>query len=324
MTISTPTLPRAKAAYLRGGMDEVTGWLNPSTAVYLAGLEVLQRAAEVTGDVVEIGIHHGKSFLALALDLPADQRAVAIDVFEDRAANVDGSGRGDRAVFEQNLATHGAGRNVEIVQSSSLDLAEQGFVTAGRRFRIFSIDGGHTAEITRNDLWLAEHTVIERGLVVLDDVLNRHWTGVITGLFHYWAEGGALVPVALVPNKLLLATSVDEAKAYRALLDEHFRPGLEKADVPLGGHVVDVYGEMPWLVPDDEGGAGPVGGGRRDATGRGRMVAVPESHLAELENQLRLHQLPLHRKAARRMPWLAARVRPLVRVARRVRPDRSR
>src|SRR5262245_28607108 len=96
---TTPTLPKAKAIYLRDGMTHVAGWLNPSTAVYLSSLEVLQRTAGPRGDVCEIGIHHGLSFLCLALDLPADQHAVAVDVFGG-PGNVDGSGRGNRRAFE--------------------------------------------------------------------------------------------------------------------------------------------------------------------------------------------------------------------------------
>lgn len=318
MSARLPILPTAKATYLRTGMDQVDGWLNPSTAAYLSGLEVVQRATGPAGDVVEIGIHHGKSFLCLALGLPPEQRAVAIDVFEDRAANVDNSGRGDRGIFERNLAVHGAGDNVDVVQASSLDLADRGFLARGRRFRIFSIDGGHTAEITENDLRLADQTVLDGGLVVLDDVLNRHWLGVITGLFSYLAGGGSLVPAALVPNKLLLATSMDQAKSYRALLTEHFAAGLEKTGVTLAGHDIDVYGEMPWLVPDEAGTLGALGGPRRDATGRGPHLTVPVAHLEDLERRLRTGELPLYRRAARRLPWLARQVRPIVRQARPV------
>ncbi|MFY1633070.1 class I SAM-dependent methyltransferase [Solwaraspora sp. WMMB335] len=332
MTAVTPVLPGLKARYLRSGLHQVKGWLAVSTAVYLSGIEVAQRTDGITGDVAEIGIHHGKSFLCLSLDLPVDQRAIAIDVFDNQTANVDGSGRGDRSIFEQNLTTYGAGSNVEIRQSSSLDLEKDGFVEAGRRFRIFSIDGGHTAEITENDLWIAERTVIDRGLVVLDDVLNRHWLGVISGLFTYLGNGGALVPAVFVPNKLILATSADQAKYYRVLFAEQFPGGREKSDVPLAGNLIDVYAERPWLVRDTDGGSGPI-------TGHEPMATIPAARLAELERQLtsaqrerdttraeltatqqrlRAATMPLYRKAARRMPWLARPVRPIVRQVRGV------
>lgn len=325
MIALTPVLPDAKAGYLRSGWHQVHGWLEASTAVYLSGIEVAQRAEDIVGDVAEIGIHHGKSFLCLSLDLPADQRAVAIDVFDDQSANVDNSGRGNRPTFERNLATYGAGDNIDILQSSSLELEQAGFVTAGRRFRIFSIDGGHTKEITENDLWIAERTVVERGLVVLDDVLNRHWLGVISGLFGYLADGGSLVPAVLVPNKLILATSVDQAKQYRELFAATFPTALEKADVPLAGHLVDVYAPAHWRVRGENGETGPI-------TGHEPMAKITAARLTELEGQLRAARndlkavqqqlraanLPLYRKAARRMPWLARPVRPIFRRVRKV------
>ncbi|MFY1694917.1 MULTISPECIES: class I SAM-dependent methyltransferase [unclassified Solwaraspora] len=332
MTALTPVLPDLKANYLRTGFHRVHGWLNPSTAVYLSGIETAQRADGITGDVAEIGIHHGKSFLCLALALPTDQRAVAIDVFGDQSANVDRSGYGDRDTFEQNLATYGAGDNVDILQTSSLELEQTGFVSAGRRFRIFSIDGGHTTEITENDLRIAEQTVTERGMVVVDDILNRHWLGVITGLFRYLEHGGSLVPAVLVPNKLILATSVEQAKQYRAMFAEHFAATREKADVPLAGHQVDIYADRPWLVRGENGESGPI-------LEHEPMSTIPTARLSELEEQLRSSRaeldrtkrqlktvrqelraaaVPLYRKAARRMPWLARPVRPVFRRVRDV------
>src|SRR6266568_1337598 len=148
--VRTPPLPFPKARYLRDGIQKVDGWLNRSTATYLGALEVLQRELGIDGDVCEIGVYHGKSFLCLALGLPAHQRAFAIDLFEDQHLNVDGSGRGNRGILEQNLARWGGGDNVVIMKADSTALDTQGFFDAGPRFRLFSVDGGHTTDITAN------------------------------------------------------------------------------------------------------------------------------------------------------------------------------
>ena len=297
--ITTPPLPGPKAAYLRGGIGRVEGWLNPSTCTYLSAIEVLQRGLGIDGDVCEIGVHHGKSFMCLALGLPAGSRAVAIDVFGDEHLNTDRSGRGDRSAFERNLREHGATSNVEVVQASSVDLHDNGFVAKGPRFRLFSIDGGHTVELTLNDLRVAERTLVDRGVAVLDDFLNPSWLGVITGLFRYWAEGGTLVPAAVVPGKLLLATSAAEARALRDLLVEHFGRALMKRDVPLSHGHVHVFGEYPWVVVDDRGNSGLLYGSawrhkRPDETTR----VVPASYLAQLERR----PLPLRSRVGRRLP----------------------
>jgi len=287
-TTTTPTLPVAKAKYLRGGISRVLGWLNPSTATYLSSLEVLQRVLGIAGDVCEIGVYHGKSFLCLALGLPLQERAVAIDVFEDQQLNVDRSGRGDREVFEAALAEHGAGNNVVILKGDSRQLENNGFVAEGRRFRLFSIDGGHTAEITRNDLLVAERTVVDRGAVVLDDYLNQHWLGVITGLFRYWELGGTLVPTAALPGKLLLTPSAEQATAYRELLGSHFGAAWTKRAVRLADQPLDVFGEFPWIVLDDAGKTGLLAGAAAasKAASAPPTRAVPVEYLEHLERRV--------------------------------------
>ncbi|MFZ8263765.1 hypothetical protein ACO1KZ_15920, partial [Staphylococcus aureus] len=78
----------------------------------------------------------------------------AVDIFGDQAANVDGSGYGDEAIFRQNMKRFGVAESqVAVIRSSSTaigwpDIAAR--VKAPARF--FSIDGGHTSEVTANDM----------------------------------------------------------------------------------------------------------------------------------------------------------------------------
>lgn len=312
----TPELPTPKADYLRGGLSQVHGWLNASTAVYMSSLEVLQRQIGVHGDVCEIGVHHGKSYLTMALSLPAGEGGVAIDVFGDQEANLDRSGKGDQGAFEGHLERLGLRDATEVIAASSLTLEENGFVERGRRFRMFSVDGGHTADVARNDLQIAERTIVEGGVVILDDVLNRHWLGVISGLFDYWHAGGSLVPAVLIPDRLVLTTSVEQAAEYRKLMDANFAGAQEKAGVPIGPGVVDVYGQASWVVRDVEGGEGLLPGPGHRLPKDEPTLPVPESYLRSLEKQL---HAPLSSQLARRYPRLAASVRPVTRTVRKAR-----
>ncbi len=233
----------ALSAYLEGGIGNVEGWLSPTTATMIATLLLAQSAQGVSGDVCEIGVHHGRLFLILANAAAAGETAVAVDVFGDQDKNVDRSGLGDRAAFEANAARYAPGARIDIVQESSLDLQTPDFLQ--RRFRFVSIDGGHTAEATANDLWLAEKTLTGQGIAALDDILSTHWTGVITGLVRYLAEGGKLQPVALVPNKLLLAPS-SATSGLRATMRTVFPLALAKSGLEFPGGVVDSYNEHPY------------------------------------------------------------------------------
>lgn len=247
-TYESPAMSPGKVAYLSSGLDDVQGWLVPSTALYLAGLEQAQRG-EVAGGICEIGVHRGKSFLAMAIDAPADDAAVAIDVFDLQHLNEDGTSSRALEDFRDNLRTWGLDERVEVVQGSSLELEADGFLEAGPRFRLFSVDGGHGADYVLNDLRIAEATLAPGGVVAADDVFNIHWLGVCTGTFRYFHSGGTLVPFALIPNKLLL-TDAASVEANRDRMRGMFAAGLTKADVPMLDGVIDVYGDVPWQLVD--------------------------------------------------------------------------
>ena len=276
-----PCLFDALSNYLEHGIGQVEGWLSPLSASMIAHLSLEQVRAGLRGDVCEIGVHHGKLFLVLANASIAGERAHAVDVFGDQEKNVDRSGAGDRAVFERHVAAFAPGAQVEIIQESSLDLERVGFLR--NRFRLMSIDGGHTASVTENDLRLAQATLLPSGLAVLDDVLSPNWTGVITGLVSYLAHGGSLVPFALSPNKAYLATDAAEAERCRAVLRRGFPLALSKEGLEFLGTVVDSYWEHPYY--NREGGAGLTRERddlRREVEGLRRQVSGLQAQAAAL------------------------------------------
>lgn len=228
--------------YVDVGLDAVTGWFETDSAEVVRALLRHQLTSGARGDVAEIGVHHGKSFLLLANGVRDDERAVALDVFEDQSRNVDASGHGDRDVLERNIGLWAADRTVEIVQASSTDVAVADAAGTFGRVRLFSIDGGHTSEITLHDLRLAEATLTPEGVVVLDDVLNPHWLGVLTGLGTYLAGEHRLQPFAFSANKLYLAAP-ETAELYAAHLREAMSELLGKRDVELFGSRIDIYGQ---------------------------------------------------------------------------------
>ena len=52
--------------------------------------------------------------------------------------------------------------------------------------RFVSVDGGHTAEITAHDLAVADASLAEGGIIVLDDAFNEQWPGVADGVQRYF------------------------------------------------------------------------------------------------------------------------------------------
>jgi len=204
-------------------------------------LNEAQVALGVGGNVGEIGVHHGKLFLLLCLMRRGGETAVAVDVFEDQQANIDNSGCGSRQALLQNLDTHAGGREgVVLLQSSSTELAHDDIRNAaGGPLRLFSIDGGHTAEITANDFALAAASLAPGGIVILDDYFQPAWPGVSEGTNRFFSSHPeSLIPFAISANKLLITNSAERAHYYREALVEAALSAQQKETLLFGAPVV--------------------------------------------------------------------------------------
>jgi predicted O-methyltransferase YrrM len=229
--------------YRAHDMVKVHGWFTAESAEVMATLLAHQVATGVQGGVAEIGVHHGKSFLLLANGVRPGERAVALDVFGLQDKNLDNSGLGDREKFEANAAAFAPGTTIDIIEATSFDVTPETARDTFGPVRLMSIDGGHTAAVTAHDLALAEACVVDDGLVVLDDVLNAHWLGVVSGLFRFLEGPTKLVPFAYSENKLYLAPSAQVATRYLAALGEALPDLLGKTGVEFHGESIDVYGQ---------------------------------------------------------------------------------
>lgn len=185
----------------------------------IVAVDQTQRGLGVTGNLAEIGVHHGRLFVLLALLSRAGEAGLAVDLFADQARNVDGSGRGDEAILRANLARYAPGKPYVVhAGDSTLLSGDEVKRIAGGPVRIFSIDGGHTEEITHSDLITAQNSLIDAGVVALDDCFSEAWPGVISGVAKYMAHPGrTLVPFAVGGNKTLLCRS-EFVSIYRKTL----------------------------------------------------------------------------------------------------------
>jgi len=229
--------PSVRDYALLGGRLTVDGWLEPGAIAATLVFAEAQRELGTEGPAVEIGVHHGLYFILLAL---VSEGGLAIDIFEDQHLNVDGSGRGDRATLESNLARcHPAPESVRVEQADSLTTTPNRLLDwlGGRAPRLFSIDGGHTARHAENDMRLATAVCSEEAVIVVDDFENPSWPGVRAGVERFFrAEDTPWQPIALGDNKLYLAHE-SHADHYAQAIE----PAAEAAEarrehVTLFGH----------------------------------------------------------------------------------------
>jgi len=110
--------------------------------------------------------------------------------------------------------------HVKLIAANSLQVTGARVMSDSEsRVRLFSIDGGHTAEITRNDLSIAAEAIADDGVVILDDFFNEAWPGVATGTARFFQDNPKmLVPFAVVGNKVFFARTDAAADAFRQIL----------------------------------------------------------------------------------------------------------
>ena len=228
--------------YLKKSAPKIEGWLDINSGRVIARL--LERQAElgISGSLLEIGGHHGKLFLVLALNAAPGEALIACDLFSLQEQNVDRSGKGDLARLLENAARIGIpAERITIMERNSLEIQPEEISGIGGPVRFASIDGGHTAEITASDLRLIDAVLDPRGAVVLNDVYNQNWPDVAAGLFAYLAEPDAgLVPFAISQNKTYLCR-MEMAEKYRAYLAGNTGGQWQGRKQLLGREVIQLH-----------------------------------------------------------------------------------
>ena len=205
----TPSLIR----YALEGHAAVEGWLGIGASGLTIAISERQRHQGIKAAVGEIGVHHGRYFILLALLRQPGERAVAIDVFEDQHLNVDYSGSGNREIFLSNLAKHAVDMSDLIVHkadSLSMQSSDLAGLSGDRGYRLFSVDGGHQVANVTHDLSIVGEVLSPGGIVVLDDFFNPDWPGVNEGLFQFLANSHSLAPVCYGDNKLFLSRAAEQ------------------------------------------------------------------------------------------------------------------
>ena len=227
-------------------MTSVGGWLSKESALLIHETNHAQLDIGVEGAVAEIGVHHGRLFILLALLRRPGEAALAIDLFEHQEFNVDKSGAGDREILQSNLKRFRIDtRRMQIVSRSSMTVSPSEILCDVGKVRMFSIDGGHTADIAENDLRLAERVMSVGGVVFLDDVFTSIFPGVSEALGRYLLTDGKLVPFAVSPGKTFL-TDQQHATTYRDVLKNAMKSIYLRDEIFYGKKVAIFRDFEPW------------------------------------------------------------------------------
>jgi hypothetical protein len=199
-----------KANFLKvylGSFPSIQGAFQYDAALLFMAYNQLINSRGIAADVLEIGVHHGLSSIAVAALRGDHHRFFAVDLFGKlQQQNVSCSGAGDKESLMHNMASFYEDLEfMHVIDANSLDLKSGDF---GSGFSFCHIDGGHSARETYHDLILCSECLVPGGLLALDDYFNPSYPGVSEGAVRFRLDyADAFVPIAIGFNKVLFQKS---------------------------------------------------------------------------------------------------------------------
>lgn len=186
-----------RTEYINGGCNSVPGWTTRKDMLLFDAIDRAQRAAGITGDILEIGVYQGMSAILLGYMKQANEQLIICDLFDGPTESSEDTAERER-YYERGFGQHKFESHYrrfhpdlpEIIAQPSSSLHAR---ITGRHFRLIHIDGSHAYDQVRSDLLLAREILMPGGVVALDDFLSPHTPGVTI------AVGEAITADGLIP-----------------------------------------------------------------------------------------------------------------------------
>lgn len=207
--------PRRIAHYLER-MRDIDGWLSPDDATCFIHVDGVQKASAVAGDLLEIGVWHGRGAILFHHLLRDPERVYAVDMFDLR--DPAHSHFNDPARLRANAAAFGCDeRLVEIRMETSRHGHRLPDLVDGRRMRIVHIDGGHDYAVVRRDIEIASRLLAEGAVLVFDDFFNRKHPGTTQAIMEFMVTTPRYAPFLVTTKKLWVCRSDWHDRYFNAL-----------------------------------------------------------------------------------------------------------
>jgi Methyltransferase domain len=188
--------------YLAQSYERVRGMSSRFAAAICGHLIRRQSETGVDGDLVEIGTFEGRFFIAMALGLAPDERALGVDRFDWPDAGIEGR-------FHANCAAHGIGRDRYVSwKTDSREITPGGMqekLGGGRAVRFVHIDSHHSRDCLTNDLELVTPLLHGSGIICLDDMLHPGYPMVVSAVFDYFVRHPQMRLLCVVDREDIVA-----------------------------------------------------------------------------------------------------------------------
>ncbi|WP_170844643.1 class I SAM-dependent methyltransferase [Aliiruegeria lutimaris] len=232
--------------YIKSGRNRVKGWFSRCDAEIFGAILDTQMTNGIEGSVVEIGTHHGKSFIPLALSNNS-KNSYVIDIFEDQHYNIDSSGTGNKERFLKNIEEAGIDTSsITIDQRPSTDVLPADIVSKVGKSRFFHVDGGHNFETVSHDINLALAVQSDPGVICVDDAFRPEWPDVAAAIFRTdsFIKGDSVM-FAIGFNKAYFCHKEQVSFYQDALLESRILKLFMTGSYKHGKTNVDIYQQLP-------------------------------------------------------------------------------
>jgi len=194
----------AVAEYLHQ-KETVRGSLQDIDARIILAIDELQRAAGVSGDLLEIGVSYGQRAILLGYCVQASERLVVCDTFED-TKGIGCENRADHALPHRGLRRSEFEHNYrrfhltlpDIIAGRSHEIDRDRLAA---HFRLIHVDGSHAYVDVRADILIARRLLRRGGAVIFDDWSQARSPGVALAIWEEYTRGD-LIPLCLTSFKM--------------------------------------------------------------------------------------------------------------------------
>jgi len=181
--------------YISNKANKIEGWLHDVSKFIIPLLDTAQKKQNLNGDIIEIGIWHGKTFIFFNHLLDAGEVVHGYDLSIKKE-------------FIENIhyyqkRTEGIGCKYSNCDSRDIDVNK--LKESHSNIRMFHVDGYHTYEIAHNDLTIAIKTTGDKGIIMLDDFFSATVPGVTHAFFSLIGKSErSFFPFAIGGSKIFM------------------------------------------------------------------------------------------------------------------------
>ncbi len=197
------SIDRNKLNHYLTYMHLIKGWFYKESAELFIWIDYIHKANNIKGNLLEIGTFQGKSAILLGL-LANSEKVGLCDIFRTQ--------KDKEAVIKHINVFFKDQEFIKIYHKSSNDLSDSEL----NNCRLFHIDGDHSYEQAYKDLKLASKSIIEQGIIIVDDFFNIDHPGVTEAVSKILTEDKTLSPLLIGFSKLLIC----KAEYYEWYIDQ--------------------------------------------------------------------------------------------------------